>query len=85
MSKERVHPYRGIKKRADRKTKHNKRVELERILYEMRQNKVINIYAKDVKDDHTPTDFFVVAFNLKEPMTLKDFEESLVMELEFLR
>jgi len=85
MSKEKVHPYRGLKKRADRKTNHNKRVELERILFEMRQNKVINIYAKDIKDDHTPTDFFVVAFNLKEPMTFRDFEESLVMELVFLR
>jgi len=85
MSKEKVHPYRGLRKREDRKTNHNKRVQLERILFEMRQNKVINIYAKDVKDDHTPTNFYVVAFNLKEPMTFKDFEESLVMELEFLR
>ena len=85
MSKEKVHPYRGKRKREDRKTNHNKRVNLERILFEMRLNKVINIYAKDIKDDHTPTDFFVVAFNLKEPMTFKDFEESLVMELEFLR
>ena len=85
MSKDKVHPYRGLRKRADRKTNHSKRAELERILFEMKQNKVINIYAKDVKDDHTPTDFYVVAFNLKEPMTFKDFEESLVMELEFLR
>jgi len=46
---------------------------------------VINIYAKDIRDDHTPTDFFVVAFNLKESMTFKDFEESLVIALEFLR
>ena len=85
MSKNKVHPYRGKRKREDRKSKHNKRAELERILFEMRQNKVINIYAKDIKDDHTPTDFYVVAFNLKESMTFKDFEESLVIALEFLR
>lgn len=85
MSKNREHPYRGLKKRKDRKRNHNKRAELERILFEMRLNKVINIYAKDISDDHTPTNFFVVAFNLKESMTFKDFEESLVMELEFLR
>jgi len=85
MSKEKVHPYRGKRKREDRKVNHNKRANLERILFEMKQNKVINIFAKDIKDDHTPTNFYVVAFNLKEPMTFKNFEESLVIALEFLR
>ena len=85
MSKERVHPYRGKRKREDRKADHNKRANLERILFEMKLNKVINIYAKDIKDNHTPTNFYVVAFNLKESMTFKEFEESLVMSLEFLR
>ena len=85
MSKNKVHPYRGKRKREDRKKDHSKRANLERILFEMRQNKVINIYAKDIKDDHTPTNFYVVAFNLKESMTFKEFEESLVMSLEFLR
>jgi len=85
MNKEMVHPYRGRKRRADRKNNHNKRANIERILFEMKQNKVINIYAKDIKDDHTPTNFYVVAFNLKVSMTFKDFEESLVMALEFLR
>ena len=85
MSKERVHPYRGKKKREDRKADHNKRANLERILFEMKLNKVINIYAKDIKDNHTPTNFYVVAFNLKESMTFKEFEELLVMSLEFLR
>ena len=84
MSKEREHPYRGLKNRRDRKADHNKRVDLERIMFEMKQNKIINVFAKDVKDDHTPTDFFVVAFNLKEAMTLKDFEESLFTNLRFL-
>ena len=85
MSKNRVHQYRGKRKREDRKKNHSQRANFERLLFEMRQNKVINIYAKDIKDDHTPTNFYVVAFNLKEPMTFKEFEESLVMSLEFLR
>lgn len=84
MSKDSKHPYRGSKKRRDRKSYHNKRAELERMMFEMRQNKVINIYAKDVSDDHTPTNFFVVAFNLRETMTFKEFEEKIFTGLRFL-
>jgi len=84
VNKSTDNPYRGLKKRAERKIKHNRRADFERILFEMRLSKVINIYVKDINDNHTPTDFYVVAFNLKESMTFKQFEETLLSNLRCL-
>jgi len=82
--KDKVHPYRGIKKRLDRKRKHTARADLERMMYELKMNKSISVWVKDVKNDHTPTKYFVVEFNLKDAMILKDFEEMIMMEMGML-
>lgn len=77
-------PYRGLKKRRDRKRKHKERGDYERMMFELKQNKRIAVWVKDVKDNHTPTDYFVVEFHLKDKMTLQDFEEMVYQEMGLL-
>lgn len=82
--KNKQHPYRGIKKRLDRKAHHKKRTDFESLMFKLKQEKRIVLWVKDVKNDHTPTDYFVAEFHLKDKMTLKDFEELLYIEMGVL-
>lgn len=76
--------YRGIKKRLDRKRNHIERADFERLMFKLKQEKRIVLWVKDVKNDHTPTDYFVAEFHLKDKMTLEHFEEMLYQELGVL-
>lgn len=82
--KQQTSPYRGIRKRLDRKIAHLKRADLERLMFELKQHKRIVMWGKDVKDDHTPTKYIVVEFNLKDAITISDFEELLYQEMGLL-
>ena len=84
MSKQHQQPYRGLKKRLERKRKHMERADFERMMFVLKQQKRIAIWVKDVKDDHTPTNYFVVEFRLKDKMTLHDFEEMVYQEMGML-
>ena len=77
-------PYRGLKKRLERKKKHMEKADFERLMFELKQHKRIALWAKDVKNDHTPTKYIVVEFHLKDAMTLLDFEEMLYHEMGLL-
>jgi len=82
--KDKVHPYRGLKKRLDRKRKHMEKADFERLMFELKRDKRIALWAKDVKDNKTPTKYIVVEFNLKDSMTLADFEEMIYHEMGLL-
>ena len=77
-------PYRGLKKRYDRKKDHKDRADYETYMFELKQDKRISIWTKDVKNNHTPTDYFVVEFHLKNKLTLQDFEEMIYHEMGLL-
>ncbi|MBA7490190.1 hypothetical protein ES702_00725 [subsurface metagenome] len=82
--KDKVHPYRGIRKRLDRKKEHIEKADFERLMFVLKQHKRIVMWGKDVKDDHTPTKYIVVEFNLKDAITISDFEELLYQEMGLL-
>ncbi len=84
--KDKVHPYRGLKRRLERKKKHMDRADFERMMFELKQSKKIVVWVRpdQIKNDWTPTDYFVVEFNLKDPMTIADFEEMVLMEMGML-
>lgn len=83
-NKQRQQPYRGLKKRYDRKKDHINKADFERLMFELKRDKRMAIWTKDVKNNHTPTDYFVVEFHLKDKLTLQDFEEMIYHEMGLL-
>lgn len=66
--------YRGKGKRELRKEKHLSRVEMESQMLALKASKTLEFFVKDVKDDFTPTDYFIVEFRLKNKMSLEAFK-----------
>ena len=65
--------YRGKGRRELRKQKHLSRVEMESRIMALKASKTLDFFVKDVKDDFTPTNYFIVEFRLKEKMSLEAF------------
>ena len=66
--------YRGKGRRESRKEKHLSRVEMESKMLALKASKTLDFFVKDVKDDFTPTDYFIVEFRLKDKMSLEAFK-----------
>jgi hypothetical protein len=78
--KEKTSPFRGTTRRHNRKSKHDKRANVERRLFEERlktidRKEVLQFWVKS--DEAKPTDYFIVEFNLVNPRTLAVFKEEL--------
>lgn len=71
--KHNVHRYRGFEKREQRKAKHLTRAEMESRILELKRHKTLEFFVKDVDDDFTPTDYFIVEYRLKDKMSLEAF------------
>lgn len=68
-----VHRYKGFKNREERKRKHMTRAEMESQMMALKSSKTLEFFVKDVNDDFTPTNYFIVEFNMKEKMSLEAF------------
>jgi hypothetical protein len=79
--------FRNLGVRRDRKKKHLSRADFERRIFELQRNKVLEFFTKDVDDEITPTNYFIVEFNLKHKISLAKFKSImylLISEVEWL-
>ena len=74
-----AHRYRGLKKREVRKQKHLTRVEMEAQMMALKSSKTLEFFVKDVDNDFTPTDYFIVEFRLKNKMSLEAFKNMIYL------
>lgn len=68
-----VHRYRGTKNREVRKQRHLTRAEMESQMMMLKSSKMLEFFVKDVDNDFTPTDYFIVEFRLNDKMSLEAF------------
>jgi hypothetical protein len=80
-SNNRLQRYRAEARREKRIKRHaNRGLEESRIM-EFQRKGILEVLTKDVNDDFTPTDYFIVEFNLEDKMSLIQFRNMLSIKV----